>query len=77
MTTPMLSPQPRRRSLAELDARIAHAEVVQAERHAAVESNPVGKRAIALARMAVGLADERVTLLRQSRAAMTGEKPST
>ncbi len=75
MAEPMLSPHPRRRVLAELDARIVHAEVVQAGRHAAVEANPVGRRDIALARMAVRLADERVALLRQSRAAMTGEKP--
>lgn len=70
MAESMLSPHPRRRSLAELDARIVHAEMIQAQRHAVVEANPVGKRAVTLARMAVGLADERVALLRQSRAMM-------
>lgn len=76
MTVPMLSPQPRHRSLAELDARIVHAETVQAQRHAAVEANPADRRTAALARMALGLADERVALLRQSRAAMMGKQPS-
>lgn len=75
MTELMLPPQPRRRSLAELDARIVHAESIQAQRHAEVQANPVGRRATVLASVAMQLADERVDLLRQSRAVLTGKPP--
>ena len=75
MTESMLSSHPRRRSLAELDARIVQAEGIQAQRHAEVQANPVGKRATVLASVAMHLADERLALLRGSRAVLIGKPP--
>ncbi len=67
-----LLPQRRRRSLAELDARIAGAEANQAK---AAQATPLGRRAIALAGVALRFADERLALLRRSRAVLTGKEP--
>ncbi len=81
MTESTLPPQPRRRALAELDARIAGAEAAQAEAvqaeadRAKPTGERAGKRAAALAGMALRFAAERVAMLRRSRAALTGKEP--
>lgn len=53
-------PQPRRRSLAELDARIIRAEAVRVQRRAAVQARPAQG-----AMLALHAAEERLALLRR------------
>lgn len=69
-------PHPRRRALAELDARIAEAEAALARRLAVIRAQPASKWAEHLASMAMRSADEHLTMLRRSRAALDREEPS-
>lgn len=76
MTESRLAPQSRRRSLAELNARIVEAEGIQVRRRAAVQAMRAGSKEAVLAGLAMQHADERVALLRQSRDVLTGDGPS-
>jgi hypothetical protein len=59
---------PRRRALAELDARIAEAEAVRARHLTTLRAAPTSGAVVG----AVRAIDARLTLLRQSRAALAG-----
>ncbi len=72
-TMPM--PHPRRRALAELDARIAQAERVRAQRLEAIQAAPSSERAAHVASVVLRAAEERLVRLRRSRAALAGEQP--
>ena len=69
------TPHPRRRALAELDARIAQAEKVRAERLEAVQAASSSERAAHVASVVLQAAEERLVGLRRSRAALSGEQP--
>ncbi len=76
MSNKTLAPQDRRRSLAELDRRIAQAEAARARCLAAVQAKPADRKAAHWADVALRSADERLGMLRQSRATLlAGEEP--
>jgi uncharacterized small protein (DUF1192 family) len=76
MSNKTSAPQDRRRSLAELDRRIAKAEEERARCLAAVRAKPADSKAAHWADLAMHSADERLRMLRQSRATLlAGEEP--
>ncbi len=76
MSNKTLAPQDRRRSLAELDGRIARAEEARERCLAALRAKPGDKKAAHWADVALRSADERLGMLRQSRATLlAGEEP--
>ncbi len=76
MSNKTSAPQDRRRSLAELDRRIAQAEGVRARCLAAVQAKRAAREAAHWADVAMRSANERLHMLRQSRATLlAGEEP--
>jgi hypothetical protein len=72
--TPTLPPQ-RRRALAELDARIDQAERTQERCRLDVQDQAAAARSTARPTAVLRSADERLALLRASRAALLTEEP--
>lgn len=70
------TPHPRRRALAELDARITEAAAARARRLAVLRAQPASRWAAHLAGMAMRSADERLAMLRRSRDVLAGDVPS-
>ncbi len=71
-----LAPQRRSRSLAELDARIAQAEAVYERRRAGVRARMADPKWAHAAAVAAQSAEERLAMLRQSRAALLEAEPA-